>query len=530
MRYLRSLGRRWALMALAAVVAVALVAVGCGGGSATGAKPSTVASFIPAGSPVYIEVSTDLDGPQWAQVKTLAKRFPSYPRLERWLREELAGEGVDFDRDVRPILGDRAGGALLAPPELSSDPASAFDASGFVVVASLAEGKEADAVALFKKDGATLQGQHAGVDVYGDDGGRFAVLDGAIILTESDADMNAAIDARQAGGERTLAGSDRFADAVAKLPSDVFAQGFLDLGGVFRSVLAEDPELAGIGDLGLGNAAVAFSVAAEADGVRIKGATVGLPDVLAGSEIAPTLAASHVPGDAVLYAGFGNLTGIVQQVFGGLSGILGEEAEVDAFLSQIEPVLGVSLDDLAALGRGEHALVVTGGDPVPSVSLALAVEDGARAKRTLDTLRERVPPLLSTFMPDLELPDFRPVALANGVRGWQLPISPEFGLVYGVDGDLVVIGSQPDGVRQVQSPLTTLADNPDFRAATAQMPGRVAGLLWIDGRRAVTALQRLGVFDAGDAELLANLRTIRSITAWGTGGETPTFEAFVRID
>jgi hypothetical protein len=163
------------------------------------------------------------------------------------------------------------------------------------------------------------------------------------------------------------------------------------------------------------------------------------------------------------------------------------------------------------------------------VSLALAVEDGARAKRTLDTLRERVPPLLSTFMPDLELPDFRPVALANGVRGWQLPISPEFGLVYGVDGDLVVIGSQPDGVRQVQSPLTTLADNPDFRAATAQMPGRVAGLLWIDGRRAVTALQRLGVFGSGDAELLANLRTIRSITAWGTGGETPTFEAFVRI-
>jgi hypothetical protein len=165
---------------------------------------------------------------------------------------------------------------------------------------------------------------------------------------------------------------------------------------------------------------------------------------------------------------------------------------------------------------------------VPTVALLLQVADGAQAQQTLDTLRAHVPAVVKTISPTTKLPAWSQIPLANGVTGWQLPLSPQAGVVYGVDGNLAIIGTLPDGVKQIQEPLSPLSKNPDFVAATTGMPDQVTGLVWVNVEEGVNLADATGAFK-GKQKLLDNLRPLKSVVAWGTGGSNPGFEAFATI-
>jgi hypothetical protein len=60
------------------------------------------------------------------------------------------------------------------------------------------------------------------------------------------------------------------------------------------------------------------------------------------------------------------------------------------------------------------------------------------------------------------------------------------------------------------------------------MPDQVTSVLWVDVQRAVNLLDAQGAF-AGKQKLLDNLRPLKSLAAWSTGGDQPTFEAFLAI-
>lgn len=249
-----------------------------------------------------------------------------------------------------------------------------------------------------------------------------------------------------------------------------------------------------------------------------------------GGEFSPTLT-SNAPADAIAYLGFSDVAGQLTQVFQTIQGSLGEEErqQLEAFSGQVPLMLGVSLDDLAALASGEHAVVVTDGQPNPGAALALKVEDGARAQTTLDTVRQKLPGLVATLSPDTTLPPWTQVPLANGVQGWRLPLSPEAGAVYGVDGDLAVIGTSVAAVTAVQSPTSPLAGAADFQAAMEGMPDTVTSMFWLNLQQGIGALQRFGAFDDASPETLPNLRPLKSIAAWTTNGDTPTFEMLLTI-
>ena len=86
----------------AAVAGTALAVSGCGGSSDSepGAAAGEVASWVPAGSPLYLEASTDFEGPQWTQVDTLAKLFPAYPSCGTMVDDALkSGRRGLRDRD-----------------------------------------------------------------------------------------------------------------------------------------------------------------------------------------------------------------------------------------------------------------------------------------------------------------------------------------------------------------------------------------------------------------------------------------------
>ena len=541
---IETLRRRKPVMLMTSAIAGAALAVsGCGGGdSESGAAAGDIASYVPAGSPIYLEATTDFDGPQWTQIDELAMLFPAYPDLRTQIEDDLKGEDVDFETEVKPLLGERAAIAGLALPDAaaaqgaltSGDAGAVAGVAGdqqFVAVVEIADGKEDAVKALLVKEGAAKAGEHEGVEYFtsSDDDTVAAVADGVLVLSDDQAQVFAALDAHEAGGDRTLAGTDRFTDALSKLPADAFGQAYVDIGAFVQAAAAENPQAEQLGVADYRNTVMAASLAAEAEGARVKGVVMGAPDAGA-AEFSPALT-KKVPGDAIAYLGFSDLANTVTKAFEQAKASQSDDArqQIEALTGQLPQLLGVSIGDLAALTSGEHAVVVTAGDPQPGAVLALQVEDGAAATRTLDALRTGVPQLLKTFSPETQIPKWSRVPLAGGVQGWRLPLSPDAGVVYGVDGTLALIGTSAPAVAAVQRPVAPLSASADFQAATSGMPDAVTSVTWLNIEQAVATAQRLGALKDAPAETLANLRPLKSVSGWTTGGDTPTFEVFLRI-
>lgn len=546
-KFPETLRRRRSLTVLTAALAGSAIAVaGCGGDSGSGSTAGDVASFVPSSSPLYLEVTTDFDGAQWTQVEALARQFPGFPELERMLDEELRSGDVDFETEIKPLLGERAAIAGLALPDTSglegalttpeAGPGAAADAADdleFVAVLEIADGQAQAVKDLLVREGAVSQGEREGAEYFAqaDEDGVVAVDDEAIVLSDTQEQVFTALDAHAAGGDQTLAGTDKFTDALALLPEDVFGQMYLDIGAfVVAAGEAAGPQA---DQLGLGDyreAVMAASLAAEAEGARMKGVVIGAPEDIQSAAFTPELPDTAVPADAIAYLGFADLAGTLTDVFAQVQATLGddERRQLEGITGQLPQLLGVSIEDLSALAEQEHAVVVTDG-ATPGAALALEVEDGARAQATLDRLRTGIPALLRTFSPDTQIPEWSRVPLAGGVQGWRLPLSPEAGVVYGVDGNLAILGTSVPAVTAVQRPVAPLSGSAAYQAGTAGIPDEVTSVLWLNLEDGVAALRNAGALDEAPPEVLANLRPLKSVAAWTTAGETPGFEIFVRI-
>jgi hypothetical protein len=102
-------------------------------------------------------------------------------------------------------------------------------------------------------------------------------------------------------------------------------------------------------------------------------------------------------------------------------------------------------------------------------------------------------------------------------------------VVYGVDGDLAVVATSVKAAGAVLRPVAPLSGAAAFQQATSGMPEQVTSLFWLNLEEGVAALQRAGAFADAPPETLANLRPFKSVAAWTTAGDTPTFEVFLRI-
>ena len=104
-------------------------------------------------------------------------------------------------------------------------------------------------------------------------------------------------------------------------------------------------------------------------------------------------------------------------------------------------------------------------------------------------------------------------------------------MVYGVDGDLAIVGTSVAAVTAVQRPTSPLSASADFQAATERdarrRSPRSSGST---SSRRIGARQRLGALDGRRRRRRSpNLRPLKSIAAWTTGGDTPTFEMFAPL-
>lgn len=331
---------------------LALVAPGCGGGEETKTTLSG-AEMVPADVPLFVSIDTNLESEQWQAAQALLDRFPGRERLLNELKKELAADDVDFERDVRPVLGPEIGIAWL----------DIEDENTFVGLMRAKDRAKLDAL-LEKSDDPPVRTE----------------IEGWTVLAET----QAALDRfqRAQSGDK-LSESDAYRDAVETLPEQAILKLYFG-GPQVQSAIREGLSGEGVPE-SVGRFAefrsAALALTAEAEGVRLEA------DILGGSDsgfdtFEPRLPET-LPAGALLYLSYANLDGPARDVLKALDESLPNFAEQR---QQAEKAFGFSIeDDVLPLLENEGAFAIYPGRPLPTFVFAIA-GDEAKAVRLVDRL------------------------------------------------------------------------------------------------------------------------------------------------
>jgi hypothetical protein len=470
---------------LLAGLVFAVAACGGGGGGASATASESAATIAPASAPAFIAINTDLNSDEWQAAEDLLDKFPGKPQLLQALRKELSSGDVDFERDVKPALGNEIDVVWLD-----------FEGSGNHVVGVTKPKDAARFNALLEK---------------GSNPSEHAVVDGWTVF----ADKQSSIDAfRNASTGDHLADDADFKEALAELPDSALAKAYLDVQAV-RQRFASQLESAGAGFSGLDKAVwLAAGLEATGDGVRLKGTSKadGGKSANYQSKLLP-----DAPAGAILYLSFRGRENALRQ--------LESNPQVRAFLPQIEDAIGVTLRELEPLLANEGEFFVRPGSPIPEVTLAVLVDDEKQALSTIDTLIKKVAAKTGT----LPRPDE-----SSGISGArELQLGPVAIHYAAFDGKLALT-TGPTGLIALRGGGAKLEDDEAFKEAmdAVSLPDENAGFIYLNLREAIPLIE--GLASLGNnrlpAETSANLEPLQSFIAYATSdGNKGSFEAFLHI-
>jgi hypothetical protein len=510
---------RLALAVAALGVLVALIA-GCGGSSA-----SDVADLAPPGSPVFVEGAVRPSGDLKANTDAVTKRIAGIGNLGDFVVSELErssqedGEPFDYEKEVEPWLGERAGvffekleGGDLSRPG--------------VIVESTDTGATQEFIDTQVKSSKVPyeESSYEGVDfeVGGKEGNAIGVIGDFLAVGDDERVFKRMVDA--SSGD-SLAGEDRFATAISAASNGSLADVYVDVGGLIEQSGGEiDPQARQI----LQNAGIDPSEATAVASV-IPGSEqveVQLSSDLGGQK-PPSGDASALLGSlpssafaAIAVSGFGEqlneaidsldeegIPGTIppNQLKKGL-----KEAGID-----LEGIAG-SLEDAAvfAVGNSERSL---GGALVLTASGSKATEAVANIGLLLRSVQVQ-----------------GVTALKGGNSGFTVR-SPELGdkpLVVAAKKGRVAIGYgvPPTLLALKQASGKTLSDNPTYKEAVSALGGTPIGG-FVDGPAALKLAEALvPKSDQGFREAKRFLKSIAYLAiGTGTEGELATAKVIVGL-
>jgi len=510
--------RRLVLVVLALLAAGAAAFLLLRGGEGPGATGA--ARFVPDDALAYIHVSTDPDREGVERAVGLGNRFPGFGRLRAAVLSRLASAGrpVDFERDIRPWLGDEAALALLN---------TRGTRAGSLIVLGVADRTRAQRfVRPPGRERKVERYRGAQISRYGDVATAFV---GDHLLIGQEAGLRQAIDVG-AGRGTSLDDNPTFRRAMASLPEGRVADVYAPAAGMRRllrpeglpgavRILLDKPALAG----------TAAAVTAEERRARLTVHSV-LDPALARREPAPSrpfepALERSLPIDALAYLGTTGLGRAVGRILGlAQPAGFGDPAPLVARLRRDLVDGGVDLqEDLAPLFRREVALVVTPSLPAPALTLVAAAGDEDATALAVSKLQE---PLAELFAPSGAGPGQVPTFTERdigGVKAFSLRLAPGLELNYAVFEGKLVVSTQLGEIQRVRNSNGYLSDDDDFQAVMADRPKRVSSLVFLDFRQLLRLGERTGLGqDPAYLAVRPDLQKIRAVGAASTPGKNYT--------
>ena len=495
------------LTRLAALVALAFVLAGCGAKNEASSSVPAGADFAPATSVVFVTGVTDPDSSQWQKAETLLGRFPGSEKLLADVREDLADDGLTWEDDVKPALGDELNLALLS-----------FDDADHNYVFFTKPKDEAKFTKLLESSD-------------GRDHQVYRTIDGWTVFADNEEALNS-FAAAQASGD-SLADEDAFKDATAGLPEDAALRGYVaaePLYSLIQRKAAADPDTQAFktfsdsfGKLEY----LSFSSSPEDDGLAFQAgyeSTEGMDLGSYAAELDDTL-----PAGPLVYLSFGNLEQYFNQA---LSTAENESPELGQQLDQVQKAIGLSLkDDLLPLFSKEGAIAVyNASESVPDVLFALRVDVESKATELI----ERLAALAG--LADVEV---RPLSI-QGAQGKAFDYSRDNLTIYAVVGDGKVLVSNTRGrIAAALGDGEKLSDDAVYEKALAasSTPDETSGLVYVNLKLTIPAvfglLDAVSESDSPEAippDLRANVKPLQSAVLYTKQDEDrTTLYGFVTI-
>jgi hypothetical protein len=401
--------KRLLWLSLLAVLAIAVS--GCGSVERAASTPEG-ADFAPASTAVYVTGVTDPSSSQWQKADELLGRFPGREKLLASLEKDLAKDGLSWERDVKPALGDELNLVLLSYKDADRNYVFFTKPKDEAKFTKLLESGDAQDRQFHRK------------------------IDGWTVFADNEKALDNFAAARASGN--SLSDEDAFKDAKNGLPDDVALRGYVaaePLYALIRKEAESDPDTQAFKNFSdsFGQLKhISFSSSAEDDGVAVQAGYESTRSMEMGSYAAEL--DNTLPAGALVYLSFGDL----EQYFNQALSTAGDESpEFGRQLQQIQQALGFSLkDDLLPLFSKEGAIAVyNASESVPDVLFALRVDDEDKATQLINRLAA------IAGLADVEV---RPLSI-QGAQGKVFAYPEDDVTIYAVVGDGKVLVSNTRG-------------------------------------------------------------------------------------
>jgi hypothetical protein len=494
------------LTRLAALIALAFVVAGCGASNDASSSVPEGADFAPASSVLFLTGVTDPSSSQWEKAEELLGRFPGREKLLASVRKDLADDGLSWEEDVKPALGEDLNLALLSYEDAEHSYVFFTKPKDEAKFTELLESGAADDRQVHRK------------------------IDGWTVFADNERSLDNFAAAHASGSE--LSDEDAFKDAMAGLPNDAALRGYVaaePLNALIQKEAAADPDtrafktfLNSFGQLRY----VSFSSSAADDGVAVQAGYESTEAMDLGSyeaELDDTL-----PAGALVYLSFGDLEQYVNQA---LDTAGNESPELGRQLRQIQKALGFSLeDDLLPLFSKEGAIAVyNASESVPDVLFVLQVDED-KATELIDRL---------AALAELADVEVRPLSI-EGAQGKAFAYPEDNLTIYAVVGGGRVLVSNTRGrIAAALGDGEKLSGDSVYTEAleASSAPDETSGLVYANLKLTIPAL--FGFLGGGSRsdpaaalppDVRANVKPLQSAILYTKqDGDRTTISAFVTI-
>ncbi|HSC73556.1 MAG TPA: DUF3352 domain-containing protein [Gaiellaceae bacterium] len=450
------------------LAATALLAAGCGG---TTAQPGSGASrIVPASAPAFIAIDSNAESSQWQTINDLASKFPDKQKGVDSIKQDLTKNGVDWEQDVKPALGDEFDLVWLD-----------FENDGQDVVGLTQPRSEAKFKALVAQ--ANKDASSPGDKVFYDSFKGWAVIAPAQQTIDR-------FEQESSTATTALADDKSFSDSMNRLGTDSVVRAYVN--GTFLMQLARtkggarvQPYIDKLGTLDW----IAARLGATSEGIGLDTIVHGTPGSLfKGSSSSGAFSAKllgTVPADALVYMSFHGAKGM----FNGLQ--QSPALNTPQFRQFVQP-----LQQLGRILQGENAVYARPGANIPEVTLVST--PGTAGTPIVDRMVKK-------------FSDTSPQVRAAGGTRVHAMASSGMGLYYADVNGKFVASDQLQGIRAAIGSRKSLSDSSEFRQAkdASGMPDKTWSALYVNIHAGVPYVEKLA-HQHIPAEIARNVKPLRS--------------------